>query len=238
MHRNQIIVFSIATFIIGLMLAIYFNKTPDQPLRETRDMWEIRMQLQEEQNTQQALQNELNELKSIESQYLSRSEKVQIEALSESMENLKEKAGIVTINEPGVIIRLDSMNGYEDDAFDFGLTPELLNRLINELNSYGAKHIAIQNERVTNFTAIRYVGDRIHINQRPIPDLPLTVKVASDDPDRLLSYIEVSQSRDEFAMYNIQFNLEKREDINIPAYDKKIQLDYVEVVEEDKVGGE
>ena len=87
---------------------------------------------------------------------------------------------------------------------------------------------------VTKFTAIRYVGDRIHINQRP-PDLPLT---ASDDPDRLLSYIEVSQSRDEFAMYNIQFNLEKREDINIPAYDKKIQLDYVEVVEEDKVGGE
>jgi len=237
MHRSQKIVFSIATLLIGAMLAVYFKSTPEQPIRETRDMWEIRMQLQNEQNAQQVLQNELNELKAIQSQYQSASEHVQVEVLNESMERLREKAGLVEITDPGVVINLIPMKfDDEDEAVEPELTPELLNRLINELNAYGAKHIAIENERQTNMTAIRYVGDRIHINQRPLADLPLSVKVASDDPDRLLSYIEVSQSRDEFAMHYIQFKLEKKSNIEIPAFDGTFQLQHIEVIEEDEAG--
>lgn len=237
MHRSQKIVFSIATLLIGAMLAVYFKSTPEQPIRETRDMWEIRMQLQNEQNTQQYLQNELNELKSVQSQYQSASEQVQVEALRESMDRLREKAGLVEITGPGVLIQLVPIDQLDDDeSVEPELTPELLNRLINELNSYGANHISIENERHTNMTAIRYVGDRIHMNQRPLAGLPLSVKVASDDPDRLLSYIEVSQSRDEFAMHNIQFILEKKDNIEIPAYDSKFQLQHIEIIEDEEAG--
>ena len=238
MHRSQKIVFSIVTLLIGAMLAVYFKSTPEQPIRETRDMWEIRMQLQNEQNTQQYLQNELNELKSVQSQYQSASEQVQVEALRESMDRLRKKAGLVEITDPGILIQLVPIDQADDDneSIEPELTPELLSRLINELNSYGANHISIENERHTNMTGIRYVGDRIHINQRPLAELPLSVKVASDDPDRLLSYIEVSQSRDEFAMHNIQFVLERKDNIEIPAYDGKFQLQHIEIIEDDEAG--
>lgn len=241
MSRKNKLIFSIVLMIIGVMLAIHFQSSPEQEARETRDMWEIRLQLQNEQSNQQSLQNELNELKVVQVQYESTSEQDQIQALNESITLLEEKAGLTDIAGPGILIELvpnySEQNEQTEDLAFPELTPELLNRLINELNSYGANHIAINDERLTNLTAIRYVDDQTYMNQRPLPDLPLTIKISSDDPDRLLSYMEVSQSRDEFAMHNILFDLEKTDDIQIPAYDGELNLQYVEVIEEDKAGG-
>lgn len=229
--------------IIGVMLAIRFQPIPEKEVRETRDMWEIRLQLQNEQHKQQELHAELNELKSIQSQYESASEYEQIRALNDSIETLKEKAGLTQINEPGILIEIFPEEVTEKDAeqieemVTLELTAELLHRLINELNSYGATHIAINNERMTNMTAIRPVGDHIHMNQRPLAANPLIVKVTSSDPDRLLSYMEVSQSRNEFNMHNIQFELKRTRDVNIPAYSDDINLEHVKIIEEDEAGG-
>ncbi|WP_440895203.1 DUF881 domain-containing protein [Amphibacillus sp. Q70] len=235
--KNKLI-YSLVLMILGLMLAIHFQSSSEQEVRETRDMWEIRQQLQNEQNNQQLLQNELNELKIVQAQYESTSEQDQIQALNESISLLEEKAGLTDIVDSGVLIELiPNYNEQTEDLAFPELTPELLNRLINELNSYGANHIAINDERLTNLTAIRNIGDQTYMNQRPLPDLPLTIKIASDDPDRLLSYMEVSQSRDEFAMHNILFELEKTDNVKIPAYDGELNLQYVEVIEDDKAGG-
>lgn len=238
MSQKNKTTFSLAMMIFGIMLAIHFQSSSEQEVRETRDMWEIRSQLQSEQNNQQVLQNELNDLKAVQAQYESTSEQDQIKALNESITSLREKAGLTDIVGPGIQIELVPNYGERSDPLFFPeLTPELLNRLVNEINLYGANHIAINDERLMNLTAIRLVGNQIYINQRPLPDLPLTVKISSNDPNRLLSYMEVSQSRDEFAMHNISFNIEKVDNLQIPAYDGKLSLQFIEVIEDDKAGG-
>lgn|SRR5690625_366486 len=237
MNKTNQIVLSVGLLILGVMIAIHFKSPQEQELRETRDMWDIRLQLQEEQERQQNLNNELNELKSIQTQYQSASEEEQIIALNDSIDVLKEKIGLTEINEAGIFIKISPIdNDVTSDFFSSEFTTELLHRLINELNSYGATHIAVNNERLTELTAIRQVGDQIYMNQRPIGAIPLIIKATSNDPDRLYSYMEVSQAQNEFAIHNIDFELRKTKDVTIPAYDGDLSLEYVTIID-DEAGG-
>ena len=58
----------------------------------------------------------MNELKAIQNQYQSASEHVQVEALNESMERLREKAGLVEITDPGVVINLIPMKFDDEES--------------------------------------------------------------------------------------------------------------------------
>lgn len=125
MSQKNKTTFSLAMMIFGIMLAIHFQSSSEQEVRETRDMWEIRSQLQSEQNNQQVLQNELNDLKAVQAQYESTSEQDQIKALNESITSLREKAGLTDIVGPGIQIELVPNYGERSDPLFFPeLTPE------------------------------------------------------------------------------------------------------------------
>ncbi|UTW70967.1 DUF881 domain-containing protein [Anaerobacillus sp. HL2] len=48
--------------------------------------------------------------------------------------------------------------------------------LINELNIYNAKEIAIGSQRIISTSAIRDVNGVTHVNARRIPNLPLKIR--------------------------------------------------------------
>lgn len=81
--------------------------------------------------------------------------------------------------------------------------PDLLKKLINELNSYGAEHISINERRVVNSSVIRDLNGTTKIDGYSLDDYPLTVKVLAEDPDKLYSRVKGSDLEDIFASENV-----------------------------------
>ncbi|MBM7540482.1 DUF881 domain-containing protein [Amphibacillus cookii] len=234
MVKKQII-FSVLLALLGFLLVGHLRSTRETEGHETKDNWEIRLQLQEEQARQQDLQQELNDLNTIKLQYETKSEQEQIEALYESIDLLEMKAGLTELRDSGIVIELTPNYQQTDQSFP-ELKPELLTRLINELNAYGAEAISVENERIIDLTAIRYVKSKTYINQRPLPDLPLEVKVISTNPERIHSYMEVSQIRNAFAMHNISMEINLKDEVIIPPYQDDLNLEYIRVSDQQEEG--
>ncbi|CQR47787.1 hypothetical protein BN1058_02117 [Paraliobacillus sp. PM-2] len=230
--KSKIIV-SILCIFIGFMIAIQFQTTSSSKQRETRDLWEVRAQLQEEQQQQQLLYQQLDKLEVVLEEYQDQSEQEQVAALQNSIQELKKKAGLVEKTSDGVKITIDGIFIDSPYAQEYPtVSPELLNRLLNELNTYGAKDIAIENERIVTTSPIRYVNGETYVNNHALPDLPIEVYVLSDNPQRLMDYMEVSQSKDDFSIENMSMQFTLIEEMTLPAYQERINFDLVEVNEE------
>ncbi len=230
--KKQTFILALAAFFIGIMISLHLSIEEETPERDTRDLWEIRTALLEEQERQQALQEELNELQNIQADYEDNVYGTQIQTLRKQISDLQDQAGLTEMTGQGVELTLLADYQRADEAEGFPeLTSELLNRLVNELNVYGAKHLAVGEERIVNHTAIRDVLGRVYVNQRPLRDLPVTLTVLTDEPERLINYMEVSQSINDLAIHNIKLTLDKKQTVTVPRYAEGLDLEYVDVTD-------
>ncbi|MFD1018086.1 DUF881 domain-containing protein [Thalassobacillus hwangdonensis] len=222
---------SIVFGIAGFMVAIQFQTTTSIPeTRDTRDKWEIREELQSQQKNQRELLEKIAEADRVLQDYEVKAEKEQVETLKKSIDKLEDKAGLTEMTGNGITITIEPI------FQDFGeapqtypeVTPELLSRLINELNTYGAKGIAIGNERVTNLTPIRNVNGATYVNNRPLNDLPLEITVIANNPKKMLDYVQVSEARDMFAIDSLGMNAEIAREIVLPKYEDSLNLEILE----------
>ncbi|GEM00694.1 Uncharacterized conserved protein YlxW, UPF0749 family [Halolactibacillus halophilus] len=228
--NKQTFILALAAFFIGVLISLHLSIEEETPERDTRDLWEIRTALLEEQEQQQTLQDELNDLKNIQVDYEDNVYGTQIRTLRKQINDLQDQAGLTEMTGQGVELMLvaDYEQANESEGFP-ELTSELLNRLVNELNVYGANHLAVGDERIVNHTAIRDVLGRVYINQRPLRDLPVTVKVLTDDPERLINYMEVSQSLNDLAIHNISLTMNDKQSVTVPSYTGDFVLEHVDV---------
>lgn len=128
--------FTLLTTIFGLMLAIQFQTIKEPIVRDTRDMWELRDDLKEEQQLQVKLLSEIRKYDEIIETYKLEENENPEAALKETLNVLKEEAGLTEVEGPGVIITIDRL--FSEDILGMELdniSPDLLKRLINELNS-------------------------------------------------------------------------------------------------------
>ncbi|WP_157967837.1 DUF881 domain-containing protein [Paraliobacillus sp. X-1268] len=239
MSTKSKIILALIFSCIGFMIAIQFQSIQEPKERDTRDMWEIRTQLQAEQETQQELYQQLDELETTLQEYKDNAEQDQINTLMESVEVLKMEAGLTDKTGRGITITINPVfeESNEEQVYP-SVTPELLNRLINELNNYGATDIAIGNERYIGVTPIRNVNGETYVNNRALPDIPFVIKVLSNEPERLLDYMEVSQSKDDFSIENMEFDINVEDTVTLPSYDGNIDLEIVELDETNEAGEE
>ncbi|MBM7571738.1 DUF881 domain-containing protein [Aquibacillus albus] len=233
------IIISLVCTCVGFMAAVQFQSMREPTKRDTRDLWEIRSQLQVEQKKQQQLYEQIADAEQIISQYQQKSEQQQLITLKESIEELEKKAGLTEVTGSGVKITVQPIfEGTEIRQQYPAITPELLHRLINELNSFGATDIAIENERVINTTPIRYVNGETYVNNHALPPVPLDIYVLSPNPKRLLNYIQVSQSKDYFSIEKLNLIAELQEEITLPEYNGLVRLDMLNVNEAVETGDE
>ncbi|WP_226037940.1 DUF881 domain-containing protein [Aquibacillus saliphilus] len=234
---NKIII-SLVCALAGLMIAVLFQSNQEPDERDTRDLWEIRSELQVEQKAQQQLYQQISETESVLNQYREVSEHQQLDTLKESIVELKEEAGLTELTGSGVRITITPIfQGGNDNIQEYPtISPELLNRLLNELNTYGATDVAIENERIINVTPIRYVNGKTYVNNHALPSIPIEISILSDNPKRLLNHIEVSQSRDDFAIDDLELSAEIKNNITLPSYDEPIILDELDVNEQVETG--
>ncbi|UOQ43131.1 DUF881 domain-containing protein [Halobacillus salinarum] len=221
---------SFVFLLVGFMVAVQFQTTSEEPeKRETRDQWEVREELLNQQEERQELLVKISEADKVLADYKEESSKKKVDTLKQSIHELEEKIGLSESEGSGVEITIKPIFQESEKGQTYpAVSPELLSKLINELNMFGAQEIAIGNERLTNLSPIRDVNGFTYVNNRPLPPLPVKIHVLSKNPKKLLDYIEASQSKDFFAIENLGIEANSNPSLVLPKYEDPLKLEYLQ----------
>lgn len=236
MGSRKVLSFTFITLIVGFMLAIQFQTVQNPVVRDTRDTWELRDDLNKGKELQAKLISEIRSNEEKIAQYETEREQSKEETLRTTLAELKEEAGLTEITGTGVRIYIDKVNeelvGHPIEA---QLSPDSLRRLLNELNTYGAKHVSIAGQRVINTTVIREIAGEVKINGRSLKTLPIEILVITEDyktAEKLSNRLKASHIGDEFFIDNLNLSITDTEsEITIPAYDDSITIRNIKVTE-------
>lgn len=230
--------FAILMMIFGLMLAIQFQTIKEPIVRDTRDMWQLREDLKKEQQLQVELLSEIRKYNEIIETYKAEENQNPEAALKETLNVLKKEAGLTEVTGPGIIITIDRLFSEEIIGVPIqNISPELLKRLINELNSYDAEEISIQGRRVINSTVIRDINGQTKIDNYSLYTYPIEIKVISENADKLYNRMSASTTDEDFAIDNLRLTVSNPIDrLTIPAYEDTIRVKNMKPLELEEGG--
>ncbi|WP_235867429.1 DUF881 domain-containing protein [Priestia abyssalis] len=218
--------FTFITIVIGFMVAVMFQTTKQPVVRDTRDMWQLREDLKREQELQAAI---LKEIRTYEDQlrnYEVEQNNSKKAALQQTLAKLQKEAGLTEVKGPGIILTVEplfdeSLIGQEVKS----VSPELLKRLVNELNSYEAENVAVANQRIIATSVIRDINGRTKVNDYWLTQLPFKIKVIAKDAEKLYNRMQVSNAPDEFAVENLKLSISQPlSEVTVPAYNDAIRV--------------
>ena len=229
------------TLIAGFMIAVQYRTIKEPVVRDTRDTWELREDLIHEKKLELQIIDEIRSINAKVEGYENETSQSKEEVLKETLEELKEEAGLTEVTGNGIIIKIEPVSTEVLLGEKPGVvTAELLQRLVNELNLYGAEEIAINDNRYVNTSVIREINNELKMDGNPLNQLPIKIKVIAKDTstaEKLFNYVKVSKSADEFFLSNLLLNVEQpKEPISIPAYSNPINIHYMEQVNTNKGG--
>jgi uncharacterized protein YlxW (UPF0749 family) len=142
-------------------------------------------------------------------------------------------AGLVAVHGPGIIVTLND----SPHTLQAGSDPNALLvhdddilRVTNELKASGAEAISVNNERLTATSEIRCAGTTILVNTSKIAP-PFIIK-AIGDPDILQSGVLIKNGYlDSLKVIGIQVQVQKSDDVEIPAYAGLTKFSYSKPVQ-------
>lgn len=222
--------FTVITILIGFMLATQFKTVKNTEVRDTRDTWQLREDLQSEEALRLELLKEIRSQEEKIAQYENNADAHKEEILRETLEELKAEVGLTEKSGPGLILTITPLAEelIIGSRGNTKITPDLLKRLQNELNRYGAKELSIGGHRVINSTVIRDINNVTKIDGYSIQTLPLEIKVIVEnqqDAEKMYKRMQVSKSTEDFFLENLKLDIQLVEkDITVPAYDELIQI--------------
>ncbi|TDL35119.1 DUF881 domain-containing protein [Jeotgalibacillus sp. S-D1] len=229
MNRKAKRNFTLITIAVGFLVAVQFKMVQQPVVRDNRDIWELKQetlaQLQMQSSLLSQIQNQENTIFHYEDDKASAAEK----ALEETVYALGEEAGMAEIEASGLIIELKPVEErLMMGASPATITPELLRRLVNQLYQFNAKYISINEERLIATSVIRDINGETTVNSKPVPNLPITVKVAVEnfeDAEKLYNKMQGSVLIEDFFIEDIRLTVNDPErTLIIPAYEKMIQV--------------
>ncbi|MGS2776760.1 DUF881 domain-containing protein [Robertmurraya sp. GLU-23] len=239
MDRKKINSLVIIGVIVGFMLAIQFQTVSKPEVRDTRDTWQLREDLVKEKELQSRLIKEIRSNEEKLNEYETEREQGKENTLRNTLEELKQEAGLTEMSGPGLTIYIEQLN----EELILGtagatLSADLLERLLNEINMYGAKHVSVAGQRVINTTVIRDINGETKINGRSLTKFPIEIIVLTEDftvAEKLYNQMQVSKSAEEFFIDNLTVTVKKPElSITVPAFEDSIRIRGMEQVKSDK----
>ncbi|MCU9612193.1 DUF881 domain-containing protein [Caldibacillus lycopersici] len=236
--KKSYISITFVTMLIGIMLAVQFNSTKQSDDRDTRDSWEIREDYTEAQELQTKLLQEIRTNEEKIAQYETDRHNSKEQVFLETLDELRAEAGLLETEGPGITIKLTPITQYiipgESGPF---VSSDILRKLINELNMYGATAISIAEQRVINTTVIREVAGVTKIDGYPLNTFPIEVKViasSEDQANKLYNRMQISSIPDDFFIDNLSMEIsEPKEKLMIPKYQNDIDVKKMEPVKEE-----
>lgn len=226
--NNKYINFTFITMIIGFMLAIQFQTTNSTPeLRDTRDTWQLRDAIVTEQEVQLNLLSEIKKNDQTIANYQTMIAEKKESALLDTLENLKEEAGLTEVAGYGVSLTIKK--AFSQDIFGYrSISPDLLQKTINILNQYGASNIAINGHRYINTSVIRDINGETKIDGYSLRSLPLEVlaiETSKEEALKMYNKLIASNLSDLYFLENLTIEITlKEEKIILPAFSDSIDV--------------
>ncbi|MBT2687943.1 DUF881 domain-containing protein [Bacillus sp. ISL-47] len=241
MDSKKKLSFTFITVVIGFMIAIQFQTVKEPVVRDTRDTWQLREDLLKEKELQLKLLREISSNEEKIAQYETKRKQSKEQVLRETLEELRMEAGLSEVTGPGIILAIEPV--YEELLLGKqveSVSPDLLKRLVNELNMYDAQHISIDGRRVINTTVIRDINRETMVDGYALNRLPIEIKVITENAqsaEKLFNRMQVSKSAEEFFIDNLRVKVHKPEGpVTIPAYDDALRIRYMEPVKPEEGG--
>ncbi|MCM3610741.1 DUF881 domain-containing protein [Planococcus sp. MERTA32b] len=238
MKKKVISRFTMILFVIGLMTAIQFNTMNEPDSRDTRDVWEIRQDLSREKQLHSELLSEIGTLDETLSKYEEAANDSPEQVLRETVEELRQEAGLTEISGPGLKVIIEPsqeaiVTGQNIDQ----ISPALLIRLVNEINRFKGIEMSIDGKRIINTTPIRDINGRTTINGKPVGTPPFEIKIVAgtlDNAEKVSNHIKASPILDDFYIDNLSVNAtEPQDEITVEGYDGELELEHLEAAEEE-----
>lgn len=241
MDKRKMMSFTLIMMVIGFMLAIQFQTVKEPVTRDTRGTWQLREDLLKEKELASRLIQEIRSNEEKLHKYETERNQNKEQILRETLEELKREAGLTEMTGPGIKLTIEPV--YEELMLGetvSSVSPELLKRLVNELNMYDALHISIDGKRIINTTVIRDINRETKIDGHSLNKMPIEVLVLTENlqtAEKLYNRMKVSKSVEEFFIDNLRIEVSRPEKkITIPAYDDTIRIRYMEAVKQDEGG--
>lgn len=212
------------------MLAVQYNTIQNPTERNTVDVWEIRQQLFAEQEQHSELLRAISELTETVNKYEDAEFDNPEILLQQTVDQLKERAGILPVEGPGLTLSVGSSPelmglGYEIKP----VSPELLIRLINDLNRYNARAIEVDGKRLSYNSAIRDINGKTTINSEPIQNTDIEINIITftyEQAEKMKNHLLASTFQNEFYIDNLVLTIHEAE--------QNIQIDSVAPVQKIK----
>lgn len=167
------------------------------------------------------------------------------QVLAEDLQKLNVLAGLTPVSGPGVIVTLrDSKqqpqkpNGMTADMWQEACAEYLIHDsnirdVINELKNAGAEAISINDQRVTNSTSIRCVGNNVYVNAVPTAGSPVQIK-AIGNADLIQSGLLMRGGIKDHFIDPEMITVNKSELLTLPAFSGATPLKYAKIAAEQK----
>lgn len=227
--------FSIALvcLVLGMMLVAQFRTTQISGSAYTSHQraQEIAQELKNITDERDMLKKEVLNLRLRIDEYENSASKISslTEAMQKELEKTRMMAGLTAGEGPGVVITLDDSNVPKQPGEDpnlYLIHDEDILRVINELFAAGAEAVSVNDLRIVATSEVRCVGPTIIVNSIRLAP-PFTIK-AVGDPDVLEASLKMRGGIIEYLeVYNIQVSIKKQDKIQMPAYTRPIQLNYL-----------
>ncbi|MGB6407342.1 MAG: DUF881 domain-containing protein [Planococcus donghaensis] len=228
--------FTAILFLIGLMTAIQYNTINEPDRRDTRDVWEVRQELSREKKLHSQLLSEIGTLDETLNKYNIAADESPEQALRETAGELRVAVGLAETTGPGFEVLVEpSMEAVALGLEIEGISPDLLIRLVNEINRYDALYVSIDGKRIINTTSIRDINGQTSVNAKPVETPPFSIKIISksmDDAEKLYNHLLASRILDDFYIDNMSLAVSvPQSDMVIEAYDGIIDTKYLQAIE-------
>ncbi|SER58116.1 DUF881 domain-containing protein [Psychrobacillus sp. OK032] len=235
MKKAVYIRFTIILLIVGFMLAVQYNTVKNPETRDTRDIWAIRQELARETELHSELLSEVRMLEQTIGKYENmRNESPEI-ALNDTVNQLKKDIGIEPFNGPGLTINVKpSLESIAMGQEIEGISPDLLIRLVNEINRFKAKAVEIDGKRIIYSSAIRDVNGKTTVNNLAIRNAPFTIKIGTtsfEDAKKMYNQLEASAIGDDFYIDNLTLEIgDPENNLTISGYDQSVNNQFLQEI--------
>ncbi|MGL5345948.1 MAG: DUF881 domain-containing protein [Peptostreptococcaceae bacterium] len=146
----------------------------------------------------------------------------------EMLESLKENLSYTDISSKGMYICIDAKDEKTGNIANIIDYNKVLVNIVNEIKENGGIHIAINEERINQYTEIVLAGNHININSTPVAP-PYNIKVIGD-MDKLSKYIkdESEYLKSIQLNYPIKVDVKFKESITMKKMNLPNKLKYIE----------
>ncbi|MFS0654202.1 DUF881 domain-containing protein [Bacillus sp. 179-C3.3 HS] len=224
--------------IFGVMVSIQFNSLQQPEIRDTRDVWELREDLSASKSKELDLLREIEKYDEMLKKYGDQEDNSKEAQLTKTLKDLKEKAGFTEVTGEGIEVKITQLFSQDLTGEEVkNIPPDLLKKLINEANMYGAKHISINDQRVINTSVIRDINGTTRMDGYSLDGETVNIKMIGQQPEKLYSRLTASDISDLFALENFKLDISQpKEKIHLKAHDGTIQLNEMKPLDDVKEG--